>query len=121
MGDIMTLGELKRKVDDAATSQNDPDTITVVVTLAEPHVGARAGVFVKCAMIGFDWEADQFRLSPSEPIVLAQNDRDTVRAPKEHGANGERGLFCENCGGEVSHTAIYCSRCGQRLKESRVW
>ena len=108
----LTVKDLKDIID--RTNENDLDA-HVVITLDEPSIGSRASTSIIMAHMGFDWEANQFRIEPKEPIARNKFSRDTPRDIRKW----REGYFCPRCDGSLMKKEVkeghYCSRCGQRF------
>ena len=65
----MTLLELKERIDYILIDNPELGRTRVLITTADPSVGARNGVTLSNANMGFDWETGQFRLEPEVPLV----------------------------------------------------
>lgn len=108
----LTVKDLKNIVE--RTNENDLDA-RVVITLDEPSVGSRAFTSIIMAHMGFDWENNQFRIEPKEPIARNKFSRDTPRDIRKW----RDGYFCPKCDGSLMKKEVkesrYCRRCGQRF------
>lgn len=69
----MKLSELNEAVQRQLKGNGDAE---VMITLSEPSVGCRAFSRVTSAGLGFDWEADQFRIEPEEKLTTCARGRD---------------------------------------------
>ena len=70
----MNLKELKNIVDFAIENlqhHQNPEEISVLITLSESSVGSRASSTIKYVGMGFDWEHGQFRI---EPVTLVSKE-----------------------------------------------
>ena len=96
------------------TNENDLDAL-IVITLDEPSIGSRAFTSIIMAHMGFDWENNQFRIEPKEPIARNKFSRDTPRDIRKW----RDGYFCPKCDGSLMKKEVkesrYCRRCGQRF------
>ena len=108
----LTVKDLKDIID--RTNENDLDA-RIVITLDEPSIGSRAFTSIIMAHMGFDWENNQFRIEPKEPIARNKFSRDTPRDIRKW----RDGYFCPKCDGSLMKTEVkesrYCRRCGQRF------
>ena len=86
-----------------------------MLTLDEPSIGGRAFTSIIMAHMGFDWETNQFRIEPKEPIARNKFSRDTPRDIRKW----RDGYFCPKCDGSLMKKEVkesrYCRRCGQRF------
>ena len=107
-----TVKDLKDIID--RTNENDLDA-RIVITLDEPSIGSRAFTSIIMAHMGFDWENNQFRIEPKEPIARNKFSRDTPRDIRKW----RDGYFCPKCDGSLMKKEVkesrYCRRCGQRF------
>ena len=108
----LTIKDLKDIID--RTNENDLNA-RVVITLDEPSIGSRAFTSIIMAHMGFDWENNQFRIEPKEPIARNKFSRDTPRDIRKW----RDGYFCPKCDGSLMKKEVkesrYCRRCGQRF------
>ena len=108
----LTVKDLKDIID--RTNENDLDA-RIVITLDEPSIGSRAFTSIIMAHMGFDWENNQFRIEPKEPIARNKFSRDTPRDSRKW----RDGYFCPKCDGSLMKKEVkesrYCRRCGQRF------
>ena len=108
----LTVKDLKDIID--RTNENDLDA-RIVITLDEPSIGSRAFTSIIMAHMGFDWENNQFRIEPKEPIARNKFSRDTPRDIRKW----RDGYFCPKCDGSLMKEEVkesrYCRRCGQRF------
>ena len=65
----MNLSELKERIDVIYKISENPDKVSVRITLDESSIGGRASVGVSSIMMGFDWESNQLRIEPDKSIV----------------------------------------------------
>lgn len=113
----MTLNELKQAIEGARIFPHEsPDEIEVIITLQEPSMGPRAGVSLKHAIMGFDWEAGQFRLQPEDALARKGRALGDAMEPGCRKMDGRMVHYCRNCGEQVLTRDNFCSRCGQKLK-----
>lgn len=116
----MNLYELKNIIDasigDRYAGHRNPKDISVLITLSERSVGARAACDVYSANMGFDWEHNQFRISPDFPLVHKGNTLKDIKPQLCEKIDGRSYYFCSRCEGRVSKTDKYCRSCGQRMK-----
>lgn len=123
MGNISNNGNLQelkgltvRDLKDLVNYVNEEDlNARVVITLDEPSVGGRKCTGIIMAHMGFDLEANQFRIEPKEKLSRNTFSRDTPKDIKKW----REGYFCPRCDGSLMKKEVkgsrYCSRCGQRL------
>ena len=108
----LTVKDLKDIID--RTNENDLDA-RIVITLDEPSIGSRAFTSIIMAHMGFDWENNQFRIEPKEPIARNKFSRDTPRDIRKW----RDGYFCPKCDGSLMKKEVkesrYCRRCRQRF------
>ena len=108
----LTVKDLKDIID--RTNENDLDA-RIVITLDEPSIGSRAFTSIIMAHMGFDWENNQLRIEPKEPIARNKFSRDTPRDIRKW----RDGYFCPKCDGSLMKKEVkesrYCRRCGQRF------
>lgn len=108
----LTVKDLKDIID--RTNENDLDA-RIVITLDEPSIGSRAFTSIIMAHMGFDWENNQFRIEPKEPIARNKFSRDTPRDIRKW----RDGYSCPKCDGSLMKKEVkesrYCRRCGQRF------
>lgn len=108
----LTIKDLKDIID--RTNENDLNA-RVVITLDEPSIGGRAFTSIIMAHMGFDWENNQFRIEPKEPIARNKFSRDTPRDIRKW----RDGYFCPKCDDSLMKKEVkesrYCRRCGQRF------
>ena len=108
----LTVKDLKDIID--RTNENDLYAL-IVITLDEPSIGSRAFTSIIMAHMGFDWENNQFRIEPKEPIARNKFSRDTPRDIRKW----RDGYFCPKCDGSLMKKEVkesrYCRRCGQRF------
>ena len=113
----MTLTELKNAVDSALQYEKNPERINVVISTKLPYLtcGARPSVGVEHANIGFDWEANQFRLTPTEELMEIKHD--VPQIVMEWDGN----YYCPKCErmlskGRKKDAIQFCCKCGQAVK-----
>lgn len=108
----LTIKDLKDIID--RTNENNLNA-RVVITLDEPSIGGRAFTSIIMAHMGFDWETNQFRIEPKDPIARNKFSRDTPRDIRKW----RDGYFCPKCDGSLMKKEVkesrYCRRCGQRF------
>lgn len=110
----MNLNELKQKVD-ALVEDGDGER-TVVITLSQRSVGARAAVGIQGIFSGIDWEAGQLRIEPLEPICQRGRAKDDQMDVSISDCSGQRKIrLCPVCEERVKKGSNYCANCGQRL------
>lgn len=115
----MNLKELKEKVDFYTNISENLENIEVCVTLVEPSIGGRAKSSIKTAVIGFDWEKNQFRLEPMEELVRKGRDLKTAIPIKERLSFDKtcKVYRCPICDGQVGKNDYFCKFCGQKFRE----
>ena len=112
----MTLEELEKLVTFAVAHEKHPEGIRVVIDAEVPHLtaGARPSVDAEYACMGFDWEMNQFRITPKEKMMAIKYDvpqkvvewKDYFHCPK-----------CERIIGKRKKPDIkFCCECGQAVK-----
>lgn len=113
----MTLTELKNAIDRAVQYEKNPERINVVISTKLPFLtcGARPSVGVKHANMGFDWEANQFRLTPMEELMEIKHDVHQI--VMEWDGN----YYCPKCEKMLSkrfrnNDIRFCWKCGQAVK-----
>ena len=115
----MKLTELKDSIEFAM--KHHPSDAEVVVSIDnERAVGARPFVNVSSAMVGIDWEANQFRIEPSEPVAKlghTKDDQMTAWHNVYRYPNGkETHVYkCPMCEEQLKPRYKYCTMCGQRV------
>lgn len=112
----LSLLDLKRIVDaicKKTPNHMHPKDIPVLINLSEMSIGPGASEPVTGAYIGFDWEADQFRLYTKEKIIHEQLKRDNPRKSIER----DKISWCPNCTCHVGKSDSYCKHCGQKLEK----
>lgn len=110
----MTLSELKVHVDDMVRAGYGEKT--VVITLSQPSVGARASVGIKGIFSGFDWEHNQIRIEPTELICKRGRAKDDPAKINIFAFSYPKKFYlCPMCEERVKKDNQYCPRCGQRL------
>ena len=117
----MNLKELKDNVDFTINNLNNykkPEDISVLITLSETSVGARASSGIKYVGMGFDWEYGQFRIHPEKALVRQGKALNDIKPVYEHTPlnGGRKSYICNTCGRIVSKDDRYCKHCGQRLR-----
>ena len=119
----MTLRELKRTVDFYVSDLYDEDDPYVAITLTELSAGARASTGVQSAILGFDWEHNQFRIEPEAKLCRFGRRKDDPVAKLGKKFNGRAYYTCPRCGGatRVKKDDRYCSFCGQHLSDEIKW
>lgn len=125
----MTLTELRDSVNHALDQRrfwHDTDDPEVVITLANPSVGARASTKVKYVGMGSDWEHGQFRIEPEQRLRCegrTLGDSLPTNAVKYiYDKRTRIAHHCPNCGRDVDKDASYCKYCGQHVQISdEVW
>ncbi|MNP41012.1 hypothetical protein D3C76_1346880 [compost metagenome] len=113
----MNLRELKSIVDSTIEHlhQKNPEEISVLITLSESSMGARASSGLKYAGLGFDWESGQFRLEPIKQLVNKGNSLQDVKNAVCRKHDGRSSFFCPQCGEKVAKDDRYCRCCSQQL------
>jgi hypothetical protein len=115
----MNILELKQIVDhyiENLDSYEKPEDITVLITLSESSMGPRASCSVKNCYIGFDWEKNQFRLEPDQPLTRKGNALYDPKPIKKLTFSGVTFNGCPKCRMKVTSDDFYCRYCGQRFK-----
>ena len=94
-----------------------PEDIDVVITTELPYAtfGQRPCVGVRNAVMGFDWEAGQFRITPNEKLMAVRHGvpQPVIVWRENH--------YCPKCEHMLSKKAKkpsirYCFHCGQEVK-----
>lgn len=115
----MILSELKEQVDFLVSNGHGNDS--VLVTLSEPSVGARAFTRVTGLYSGFDWEHGQIRISTEKKITSYVKNRDKEMVPiardYDMGTRIRHLVLCPKCDNHLREDDQYCSRCGQKIKK----
>jgi len=65
----LTIRELKKIVDLEVDRLGDEEDLTVMITLKNVSLGARAGTSIKSVFKGFDWEHGQLRIETEADII----------------------------------------------------
>lgn len=116
----MVLLELKRQVD--FLCDNGHGDNPVLVTLSESSVGSRAATGITGIHSGFDWESGQVRISIEKKIISYEKDRDNAIEPRKEDYDirirVRHLLLCPKCKNQLRKDDNYCSRCGQRIKNT---
>jgi len=114
----VTLSELKDQVDFLVSNGHGTDT--VLITLSESSVGARASTGVNGLYSGFDWEHGQVRISTQKKIISYEKDRDKEMLPRREdydiGKRIRHLVLCPKCENQLRKDDNYCSCCGQKIK-----
>lgn len=114
----MTLLELKQQVD--FLCEIGYGEKSVLVTLSDRSIGARAAASITSINAGFDWETGQIRISTDKKLISYDKDRDlpmvAIKWDCDMG-NGKirRLLICPKCDNHLRKDDRYCSCCGQKL------
>ena len=115
----MILSELKDQVDFLISNGHGNDT--VLVTLSESSVGARASTGIIGLYPGFDWERGQVRISTEKKVISYGKDRDKEMLPRRKdydvGTRIRHLILCPKCENQLRKDDNYCSQCGQRIKK----
>lgn len=115
----MTLSELKRQVDFLCETGHGEKS--VLVTLSDRSIGARASAGITSINAGFDWEQGQIRISTDKKIISYDKNRDLPMSAAKLDCDNGNGkirhlLICPKCDNHLKKDYRYCSYCGQRLK-----
>ena len=65
----MNLKELKDTVDRLYSHARYPEELEVVISTKEHAIGGRAKVSVRSISRGIDWERNQVRIEPEQPLI----------------------------------------------------
>jgi hypothetical protein len=114
----MNLKELKEAVDLTIEhlKHQDPKDISVLITLSESSMGARASSSVKYTGMGFDWENGQFRIEPEKILVTKGNRLEDVKNVTCRSFEGRNHYYCPRCNAKITKNDIFCRDCGQKLR-----
>ena len=115
----MNLKELKELVDanyERIPNGYNPEDISVLITTAEPSIGGRASCGISNNMMGFDWESNQFRIEPKEPLVRLGKSLSDVKPCVNKPQDGANVYWCPRCTGMVKLQDRFCKHCGQKMK-----
>lgn len=115
----MNLKELKEIVDFEIKNLREyekPEDISVLITLSESSMGARASSSIKYIGMGFDWEHGQFRIEPSLSLVRKGNALTDVKPVVKDDFSGVKFWACPKCRLKVAKDDIFCRHCGQKLR-----
>lgn len=115
----MTLKKLKELVDYYIGTGHLHGDEEVLITLDEPSVGCRAYESIDYAGCGIDWEANQFRLEPTEKLCHRGRSRDDameIRVRKYIYDNSTQFIRrCPSCESKLKKGDRYCYYCGQNV------
>ena len=113
-----SLADFKKAIEfaEASCKYESLDDIPVLVTTAEPSMGARASAKVTHTGMGFDWENGQFRIATDRELVSKGNSLDDVKSAILRPYDGRNYYWCPRCDGRISKDDRFCCHCGQRLK-----
>jgi hypothetical protein len=114
----MNLAELKTIVDRSIEQLKfeKPENVSVLITLSESSMGARASSCVKYAGLGFDWERGQFRFEPDKSLVTKGNNLIDIKGVVCRQYEGRNYYYCPRCQQKISKDDSYCRFCSQKLK-----
>lgn len=90
----------------------NPDA-SVLITLHENSIGARASCGITGGHLGIDWETNQFRI---EPEIFLVKDTLTRDMPKNK-IKWRNVIYCPQCETKIMFSDKYCRKCGQALGE----
>lgn len=118
----MILEELKNIVDSYIEQGKGKDS--VVITLSESSIGARASSGISSIFPGFDWEHGQIRIEPSEDLTSKLKDRDKdlpiIKHTYNFGNRKRNVLLCPKCNNYLRKDDRYCSKCGQKVNTKEI-
>jgi hypothetical protein len=109
----MTLGELKSETERLCILGYE--NASVLITLSQKSVGARAAEEVRGIYSGFDWEAGQVRIEPKSAIVSEKISRDVKVPAVRIVCGGTSKRICPKCELKLRADDFYCARCGQAI------
>lgn len=115
----MKLSELKDRVDWFAHTRHDNPEVVIDIE-NEISMGARPSVGVENANVGIDWEADQFRIEPKEPLARLGRTKDDARQTRliqyTYPDGKKTSVYkCPICEARLKKKFKYCPQCGQRV------
>lgn len=111
----MNLLELKTHIDSFV--EDGFGNSSVLISLSEPSIGARAAIGVKDVHVGIDWEHEQIRIETDEPICRRGKSKDDILDIDIHKYSSPKQFYtCPICEEKVKKDSNYCSNCGQHLK-----
>lgn len=111
----MNLTELRDKCERYIDLGHASDT--VVITLSQPSVGARAFTNVASFEPGFDFEKGQMRITPLLKVTADDKDRDEPLKPYRVHTSIRSVIKCPKCGSHLRNKDKYCAECGQAIAE----
>lgn len=113
----MTLSELKTEAERLCILGYE--NASVLISLNQSSVGARAAEEVRGIYAGFDWEAGQVRIEPKAAIVSERISRD-VKVPAVRITYGDTyRRICPKCELKLRADDFYCARCGQAISKGK--
>ncbi len=112
----MNVQELYQTIRTYLDDDNEIGSYTVVITLSDRSVGARAGVGIRNAAPGFDWEHRQFRIEPEQKIFQNIHRMELPIGTVREEWGGQTFNACSRCHGKVALSDKFCRHCGQRLR-----
>ena len=114
----MNLEELKASIDSEIENLqgNELKDISVLITLTENSMGARASSEIQSINMGFDWEHGQLRIHPSKCLVKKGNSSKDIKNAICREYDGRKYYICPRCETKVSKHDNYCRGCCQKLK-----
>lgn len=113
----MNLVEFRDSINHSCSIHKNPEEVTVCITLSDRSIGPRANTGVRAVNLGFDWEANQFRVEPLDQIVrLGRSKEDEQQCLKSFDKIMNKTFFhCPRCEKIIRGKVRYCSSCGQRI------
>ena len=114
-----TLANLKTSIEFVERRLRDGESlenIPVLVTTAEPSMGAHASARVTHTGMGFDWENGQFRIATDRELVGKGNTLEDAKPAVLRPYDGHNYYWCPRCDCKINKDDRFCRHCGQRMK-----